>query len=631
MCGISGIISINKIESVDTIRAMNELIIHRGPDAEGFYYNDNFHFGHRRLSIIDLSIHGSQPMIYKENVITYNGEIYNYLELKEELLTYGYDFITTTDTEVILAAYDFWGVECVHKFNGMWAFAIYDKTNYKIFMSRDRFGVKPFYYTFFNDSFYFGSEIKQFKPVPGYKFRMNMDRTYDFLNHGVRNHTAETLFSDVFQIKGGHNLIFNLKNFEYNVVEWYNPVLTSEYTNLDFHSTSEVVKKLFFDSVSLQLRSDVKVGACLSGGIDSSSIVCTVNELLKSNNFDKNLETVSACFDAIELNEEKYIDIVTDHAKTISHKIRPSFSSLFLELDEIIWHQDEPFTSTSIVAQWKVFKEASKKNLKVMLDGQGADEYLSGYDMFYGLLLADYLSGLRIYRFFNEIKHMYNNYGLSKMFTFTFWCCSALAFRCPFLPSRLIFFLKDKVSNKKKNWLKLRPNNVIEDIYRTANKSMFDMNKALLRLISVPTLLQYEDRNSMACSIESRVPFLDHRLVEYYIQLPNEFKISKSVTKYVFRDAMKLVLPLEIQTRKDKIGFATSQEEWIKCNSELLRQKIIESCDILNTIVDKDAYLDWFDASLENNLNFKYNFWDLICLARWVRLFEVDIARIEPV
>ncbi len=628
MCGISGIISKKAIESIDLIKAMNDLINHRGPDGEGFYYNENFNFGHRRLSIIDLSILGKQPMIYRENVITYNGEIYNYLELKEELLTLGYDFTSTTDTEVILAAYDFWGVECVHKFNGMWAFAIYDKKNDSIFMSRDRFGVKPFYYTVFKDLFYFGSEIKQFKAVPGFKFKMNFDRTYDFLNYGVRNHTAETLVSDVFQLKGGHNLIYNLKTFKYIVVEWYNPILSSKNIKLNFESTSEVVNKLFFDSVSLQLRSDVKIGACLSGGIDSSAIVCTVNELLKSKNLAEMQETVSAIFDDSEFSEEKYIDIVTDHTNTISHKVIPSFANLFPELEKVIWHQDEPFTSTSIFAQWEVFKEASKHNLTVMLDGQGADEYLSGYDNYYGILLADYFKGARFYRFFEEIKCIYNNYGLSKMIGFISWFFNVILYNFPLVPEKLRLFLKHKFSHNKRSWLKLRPNKIIRDIYRTANKSMFDMNIAQLRLITIPTLLQFEDRNSMAFSIESRVPFLDYRLVEYCIQLPNEYKINKSVTKYIFRDAMKFVLPLKIINRKDKVGFTTPQEKWIKGNHEFLREEISKSCDVLNTIIDKDLYLDWFDEAIKNDFNFKYNFWNLICLARWVKVFEVEMVSI---
>jgi asparagine synthase (glutamine-hydrolysing) len=629
MCGISGIISRKSIVSIDIIKAMNDLINHRGPDGEGFYCNDNFNFGHRRLSIIDLSILGKQPMIYRENVITYNGEVYNYLELKEELLTHGYEFKSTTDTEVILAAYDFWGVECVHKFNGMWAFAIFDKKNDKIFMSRDRFGVKPFYYTVINDSFYFGSEIKQFKAIPEYKFKMNLDRTYDFLCYGVRNHTPETLFADVFQLKGGHNLIYNLKTFEYNVVEWYNPVLSTKNNKLNFDSTSEFVKKLFFDSVSLQLRSDVKVGSCLSGGIDSSSIVCTVNELLKSKDLAEKQETVSACFNDSEFSEEKYIDIVTDHTNTISHKITPSFPNLFLELEKIIWHQDEPFTSTSIFAQWEVFKEASKQNLKVMLDGQGADEYLSGYDNFYGNLLADYFKGARFCRFFEEIKCIYKNYGLFKLINFIFWFFSVILNNFSFLPEKLKLFLKHKVSFKNLGWLKLRPNKIVYDIYKVANMSMFDMNITQLRSITTPTLLQFEDRNSMAFSIESRVPFLDYRLVEYCIQLPNDYKISKSVTKYIFRDAMKFVLPLMISSRKDKVGFTTPQEKWIKSNHIFLREEISKSCDTLNAIIDKDLYLAWFDKSIKNNYNFNYNFWNIICLARWVKVFAVEITLIS--
>ena len=215
MCGIAGSISSNNLNILEEVKSMTSIISYRGPDGEGFYKGEKFAFGHRRLAIVDLSELGKQPMEYNGNIITYNGEVYNYIELRKELISYGFDFKSGTDTEVILAAYDYWGYDCVTKFNGMWSFAIYDSKKNTMFCSRDRFGVKPFYYTEFNASFYFGSEIKQFTVLPEWKSFLNHDRGYDFFAYGIMNHASETLFNNVFQLKGGQSLIYYLDSNKY--------------------------------------------------------------------------------------------------------------------------------------------------------------------------------------------------------------------------------------------------------------------------------------------------------------------------------------------------------------------------------------------------------------------------------
>ena len=404
MCGISGIIDQTKQPvAPDKIKRMNDLIAHRGPDDEGFFFGKNFALGHRRLAIIDLSKDGHQPMTYRDKfTITYNGEIYNYLELRADLEKEGYRFQSKTDTEVILAAYAKWGKECVEHFNGMWAFAIHDRANNIIFCSRDRFAIKPFYYTTIRNRFCFGSEIKQFTAVPGWRPVMNSLRIFDFLNHAMLDHTEETMFSGVHQLRGGHNLIYNLSSHSYTTRRWY--ALESQISQLAIgeEEASDRFLDLFTDSVRLRLRSDVKVGSCLSGGLDSSAIVCIMNELLKADEKIGSQETVSSCYDISAVDEKKFIEAVTWQTQVKSHYVFPRFEDLFSSLKKLLWHQDEPFSTTSIFAQWHVFAEAKRNGLTVMLDGQGADEYLVGYHRFFECYFKQLWKNLQYLRLLAE-------------------------------------------------------------------------------------------------------------------------------------------------------------------------------------------------------------------------------------
>ena len=621
MCGIAGSISLNNPNLLEEVKSMSSIISYRGPDGEGFYKGEMFAFGHRRLAIVDLSELGKQPMEYNGNIITYNGEVYNYIELRSELKSYGFDFRSGTDTEVILAAYDYWGYDCVNKFNGMWSFAIYDSTKNTIFCSRDRFGVKPFYYTEFNDSFYFASEIKQFTVLPEWKSFLNHDRAYDFFAYGIMNHTGETLFNNVFQLKGGQSLIYYLDSNKYEIQDWYT------LNNLSSkHSLKEAIgltKTLFFNSINLRLRSDVKVGSCLSGGIDSSSIVCVVNQILKQSGKDNIQETVSAVYDEKEFSEESFIDKVTSQTSNISHKVNPIFSELFEQLDSIIWHQDEPFLSTSIFAQWSVFNQAAKAEIKVMLDGQGADEYMAGYESFYGVYLCELLCTFRMVKFGNELLALYKNYGIKKVIRSIYWASNNLLYRIPFISESIRMNMKMFFSMSQLNWLKIPQNSIVENIYGTAYKSLKNYSKILLTEITIPTLLHYEDRNSMAFSIESRVPFLDYNLVEFVYSMPNDFKIKNSTTKYIFREAMDGILPNEIKKRKDKVGFATPQSQWIKSNEHFFRTEIERSCDSLNKIVDRKKVMLWFEESFNNDYESLNKFWSIIIFAHWVKIYKV--------
>ena len=316
MCGIAGMIGKSSAPSVEKVQAMIDIIRHRGPDGEGVFIEDNVCLGHRRLAIIDLSSDGRQPMEYMgKYAITFNGEIYNYLELKAELHQQGYSFFTKTDTEVILAAYDCWGQNCVQRFNGMWAFAIYDRKKNLVFCSRDRFGVKPFYYRDAEDAFYFGSEIKQIwlhmpKPV-----RANRDVLLAFLTTFQRDYSTQTMFENVYQLSAGHNIIYNLSEETYQTKKWYIYPEADPRKELSYQEAVNQFKKRFYQAVELRLRSDVPVGCTLSGGMDSSAITCIANQI---KNF-QTLHTISSCFEEKAFDEQVYIDEVVNYTKTENH------------------------------------------------------------------------------------------------------------------------------------------------------------------------------------------------------------------------------------------------------------------------------------------------------------------------
>jgi asparagine synthase (glutamine-hydrolysing) len=616
MCGISGIINkYNSIVNKKEITEINNLISHRGPDDEGFFYEKNFAFGHRRLSILDLSSDGHQPMHYLDEkyTITYNGEVYNYLEIKEELIEDGYIFKSHTDTEVILASYNKWGQECVNKFNGMWAFAIYDKEKEIIFCSRDRFGIKPFYYTELDNKFVFGSEIKQFTVLDGWKAILNTSRGFDFLEYGLFDHTNETLFKNVFQLRGGHNLIFDLKSNNFEIIKWYELKDKIIQGNLTFVNASKQFNELFEDAVKLRLRSDVKVGSCLSGGLDSSSIVCTVNDLLKKEHKDDIQETVSSCFDIKKYDEQEYIDEVTKKTNTKSNKIFPKYNDLFKELEYIVWHQDEPFGSTSIFAQWSVFKEAKKNNLTVMLDGQGADEYLAGYHGFYSAYFLGLLKKFRLSKFIYEIKaykinHNYSNIKIIKELVEKL------------LPSKIRDILRNKNAGKislfNNSFKAKKHRNNFTDIQSYSISQVVDIN--------LPMLLHYEDRDSMAFSIESRVPFLDYRLVEFVLSLPDEYKINNGETKSILREAMRKTIPSKIKNRQDKMGFVTPEEMWIKENKEIFLNKIEEYINLSNGLITTNM-VKYFKDVVNGTIKFDFTIWRIIIFGEWMKKFKVEV------
>lgn len=622
MCGIAGIMSRNKLESAQIIGMLSR-IKHRGPDYQNHIklFGGSTWLGHTRLSIIDLSDAANQPMSNDDGslLLTYNGEVYNYIELRDGLKKKGYLFRTNSDTEVILAAYREWGAECVNHLNGMFAFLLVDTVKRSFFAVRDRYGVKPLYYwkSLNTSTLYFASEIKEFVDLPDWNPQMNGQRAYDYLAFGLTDHTNETLFKDVFQIRGGEYAFGKLENptGSLEVRKWYNPPTST--LRISEQEASEQFKSLFFDSVKLRLRSDVSVGSCLSGGLDSSSIVCAVNDLLRENGNTASQKTISALAKGTPHDESKYIDIVLNERKIDGYFVDPSPEELWKIQNKLIWHQDEPFGSTSIYAEWCVFQKAGENNLIVMLDGQGADELLAGYKRFFLPYYSQLFTSLHWKRLAEEVRYAKEYHGYS-------WKTVAKGILKTTLPTGIISRGQSfRSSNGVAEWYSVDRIGARREMPRFYGderaKSLGELSDQLFFYNNMPMLLRYEDRNSMAHSVESRLPFLDYRLVEFVQSLPDNYKISHGRTKAVLRNSMKGVIPEQIQNRMDKIGFETPEEKWEREHSQEFRKMIGDSIEKTDGIINNSA-LEYFDRVIAGG-KLDFAIWRMINFGIWYDMF----------
>lgn len=599
MCGISGVINKQFINiNPDEIKIINDLIAHRGPDDEGFYFGENFALGHRRLSILDLSSDGHQPMMYMDKyIITYNGEIYNYVEIKNELLQEGYQFNSKTDTEVILAAYDKWGFECVKRFNGMWSFAIHDKEKNILFCSRDRFGVKPFYYSDTATKFIFGSEIKQILSGMGNDNFANMSSIRDFLIEGYSDHTNETFFEGVYNLPAGHNLIYLLKENNFQKIKYYSLDADSDLA-LDEASAVERFIVDFKRSIDYRLRSDVKVGTCLSGGLDSSSIAGLSSLIYKKKSLTK-FQAIHAKSTEKKSDESNYAQELASNCNIDLCIIEPKVEEFIKSIDEVIYCQEEPFASPSVFMQYFVFKKAKEIGCKVMLDGQGGDEIMLGYERYY----PAYLRSIPLYDAINELFLMKNNSRLSMK--------DLLGYFLYFSISKIrILIIKNKFSYIKDTYLK----NFFHIIRSTESYlNIREMQKLEIESLQLPHLLRYEDKNSMRHSIEARLPFLDYKLVETCLGIKNSLKIKNGWTKYILRIAMTGLIPKNILWRKIKFGFDAPEDSWIKEIMADMESSITQS-DLLKKILKSEINFKIID---------KKTLWKLYSIAKWETIYSV--------
>lgn len=559
MCGIHGFVS-SKLKGEDAQKIIGEMInatLHRGPDYSGHLLCNSASFGHNRLSIIDLNDEANQPMICDDLVIVFNGEIYNFKEIRTDLMKRGIAFKTLSDTEVILKAFQCFGPDCVKMFVGMWAFAIYDKKKEELFCSRDRFGIKPFYYILKDGELFFASEIKSLKKTPAFRTELNLKQVSKGLQLGWVTFESETYFSGIQQLEPGTNAVFSSdKTWK---VEKYWEIKPSVQPPLNDKDAIAYFKHLFDDSMRLHLRSDVPVGATLSGGLDSSSIVCSI----LMNDTTKNLNTFSIYYQGENTVDER------PFVKKIQEKYPEKFNSFYFsptqqqiqeDFEKITDFADFPLSGSSPISQYYVMDLAKKHGIKVVLSGQGADDFMGGYMHSYYRLLADDIRNFKFNSFFKEFNLFKSHQNLSYKKSGNVLLKTFLSV---FLSEQRLYNLEYK--NYFPFLVDLAETTKQFELNSQGNSNLDHFHSVLMNYSSLPTLLHYEDRNSMAHSIESRVPFLDHRIVEFMFQQGNNLKIRNGYTKWILREAMQDRLPSEIKFRKDKKGFVTPGEiVWLR-------------------------------------------------------------------
>lgn len=608
MCGIAGFID-PKITSLEErhklIDRMLEKQHHRGPDNRGEWHHEALTLGHNRLSIIDLSEAGHQPFHYGPYHITFNGEIYNYRELKIELETLGLTFSTSSDTEVICAAYQAWGEECVKRFMGMWAFALWDEKNQKLFCSRDRFGIKPFLYQQEGAQFYFASEYKTLKESPLFKGEWNHNQFYRFLQLGWLTYEDETFYQHIKALPEAHNLVY--QNGQLHTYRYWD--LSLEQQKIDFQEATEEWRRLFTRSIEQHMRADTPVGACLSGGLDSSAICSKVG----LDYADTAFKTFTIYYEGKgKVDERPWAQMVTDRFSQLDpYTYSPKEDELLSEFERFFEQFDVPPAGSSPLSQYFVMRLAKSHGMKVLLDGQGADEYLAGYDhSFYRLAAGQLLAGNPL-GFFKELQGFQSLRPKSIAKQFGNYAKSALA------------AIRSENELYRLEFTSFYPYLGAETpagpyLHQPSGGSR--LNQFLYQLTmrsSLPSLLHNEDRNSMAFSIESRVPFLDHRLVEFSFSLPDQHKLHLGWSKRVLREAMRGTMPESIIDRKDKKGFVTPGEsQWLRgpfayMLDEVLaadwpflkKDKVKEVVESYRAGSDKNARLVWRLAMLNKWLH----------------------------
>lgn len=657
MCGIAGIYHMDHAPiPLATLRAMADSLRHRGPDDEGYALFNRAtgmarHFkgadspagvrlpdirgtaaageydlgiAERRLAILDLSPAGHTPMTTADGALTltFNGEIYNYVELRHELSALGHAFCSSGDTEVLLAAYRQWGVNCVTRFNGMWAFALWDAAHRILFCSRDRFGVKPFYYIHERNLFAFASEPKALWSTGLIQARPNPALLADFVAGYEASQPDQTLFEGIRQLPGGHNLVVAADGMH---IERY----WSLPCNLELGPAEpedapiQCVRELLTDAVRLRLRSDVPVGTCLSGGLDSSAIVRLVNDLMQSeHNIPRALvgehqKTFTACYDDASSDERAFARMVVEQTGAEWRQTFPTAETLRADLDRFIWHHDEPPITTSLYAQWCVMRLAREHGVVVTLDGQGSDELLAGYLPF-DVYLAQILRAGQIGRFLTEAR------AVARVGSRP-WRDVLIRTAANQMPAA---WQRAAQQSRRSRMVGLRPEIATQAIMR--HQRIFNPDSLVnlplhlqaLALNNLPRLLRSEDRNSMAFSVEARTPFLDVHLAEYISQLPAVYRIHRGWSKYALRQAVTGLLPDAITWRRDKKGFATPERAWLSVLRPMAAQlfqdsprtePLLELSVVRTTLARVDFATDMMAAA---------SIWRWIAAELWLRMIE---------
>jgi asparagine synthase (glutamine-hydrolysing) len=645
MCGITAIYNKSNISSA-YLRKANNIVAHRGPDDEGYllwrmneiprilsgndtsnqtllfhHYqslpddenNWTFGMGHRRLSIVDLTPTGYQPMTLPERglSITFNGEIFNYPEVREHLIKLGHQFHTGSDTEVILHAWAQWGRDSLHRFNGMFAFVLLDAQHQKLYAVRDRFGVKPLYYTDVPGYTAFGSEVKQLRTLPGYRFKLNGQIAYDYLRYGLIDHHSETFEDGIHQVLPGHFIELDVTSGRWKDNQWYS-LKPNQWRGTEQEACDRFYE-LLKDSVRLRMRSDVPVGSALSGGLDSSTVVCLMREVLEDQNAgDHVIKTITSCSEDKKFDEWEFAEEVVKRVETESHKTFPSFEKLENDLDRMLWHMDYPFGSTSQFSQWCVFEEAKRQGLTVMIDGQGADEQLAGYGSNDIALYAGLLGSGKVLAVMAEAQSHRRRNGQWPVGFLLGAIQTNFRYVSSLLPERYQVLSQDRIAP---NWLK--SGKFREDGFVPKNLSENLIHQ--VQVLPLPSLLRYEDRNSMAFSVESRVPFMDYRLIEFTLGLPENLIYKNGERKHILRKTFRGLVPDKILDRTDKMGFVSAEERWMKEEGKAWFKKQFSTfSNTASDFIDGEQANSMLLRMQLEQTPFNFDPWRILCFEKWI-------------
>ncbi len=628
MCGIAGIIKKqnSRIEK-EEIRKMNDVMAHRGPDSEGIYIDDGIGLGHRRLSIVDLSDGGRQPMVSFDQrfILVFNGEIYNYIELKDALQKEGAVFYTSTDTEVIIEAYRYWGKECTRYFNGMWSLVLYDTVQKQVFFSRDRFGVKPLYMYESEEEMIFASEIKCITAIRPEEKMVDIIQIARYLRGLQEDADAHTFYRNIRNFPKSHNMTYDLHTKTAEYEKYWELDIPEFRKRWKCRNPYGKFRELLEDSIRIRLRADVEVGASLSGGLDSSTIVG-----ISGKRFHTKMHTFSSIYQEKNCDEKEYIDCMNEYADTIPHYIYPEESEDILQdIKDLIYYHDGPCHSASPYSGYCVYRGVGKR-VKVLLDGQGADELFGGYLTFYNAKLKELL---RRNTFMSRIKAVKLALMVQQEWQ-----------QQPYLLNNDLL-LRTLGARGYRELQKERARNGISNISATRIKYQAGFDKIDLEnklwengsIVSelekdlylrfwykiLPRILHDVDRNSMASSLEVRLPFLDYRLVEFSYTLSDRYKINGRWTKYILRKSCQKYLPRKISRRRSKMGFPAPFDKWV--GDERFKGQIKEYIDAFKdrNLVDSDSLEQIYAEHIRGDKNWADELFRIMSLEMWLQN-EID-------
>lgn len=656
MCGIAGLFDRNGRADLGRLHLMGQLLRHRGPDDEGMVLIDPVHgqsfthggadtpadvftsglpwaparargdqsradyrvgLVHRRLAIVDLKPTGHQPLTDSDarDWIVYNGEVYNHVELRAELESMGHRFLGTSDTEVVLAAYRQWGTDCLSRFNGMFAFALWDGGAKRLFLARDRFGIKPLYYQFDGSLFAFASEPKALVMTQPHRLSAHLPAVRDLLALDWVDHGSRTSFEGLWQLPPAHWM--SIGEGGMRIERWWSlDPEARDHGSADDQAAA--FAEAFTDSVRLRLRADVEVGSCLSGGLDSSAVITTASRLA-----NRGLHAFSCAYDeGPAFDERPWIRAAVEVSGATSHVVVPDGSDFWSVFDRMAMQQDEPTAGPGVYSQWKVMELAHAAGLKVLLDGQGGDETLAGYFRYLPTRLRDLVATGQWGAFASLWGRVSDRLGLATTLVHTFE---------PWLPSSLVGALRNRLGQGKGRVLSSSLAKIASDAPRSrpsGRSALWDHLAFDSTVRQLPSLLRYEDRSSMAFAIETRLPFLDYRLVESAFALPDSARLDGVRTKAILRRALAERIPQSILDRRDKMGFETPSDLWLRGRYSGEVRRRLSRPGPFQDWVDRAALATALEDFLAGRRDIGLQIWRWLSLEAWSQRFLARDPRV---